>query len=73
LTRAAVRVCAALRDLGHPSGPADAREISRLASDLARLRGLPAAGRGELVEAVQTVLAQGEPYGRGRAVARAME
>ncbi|NEA14921.1 DUF5682 family protein, partial [Streptomyces halstedii] len=34
---------------------------------------LPAAGRGELVEAVQTVLAQGEPYGRGRAVARAME
>ncbi|MGW5004479.1 vWA domain-containing protein [Streptomyces parvulus] len=73
LTRAAVRVCAELRTLGHPSGPADAREITRLASDLARLRGLPAAGRGELVEAVQTVLAQGEPYGRGRAVARAME
>ncbi|MER6785167.1 DUF5682 family protein [Streptomyces sp. NPDC000658] len=73
LTRAAVRVCAELRGLGHPSGPADAREISRLASDLARLRGLPAAGRGELVEAVQTVLTQGEPYGRGRAVARAME
>ncbi|WP_051865916.1 DUF5682 family protein [Streptomyces griseus] len=73
LTRAAVRVCAELRVLGHPSGPADAREITRLAGDLARLRGLPAAGRGELVEAVQTVLAQGEPYGRGRAVARAME
>ncbi|SHI61815.1 vWA domain-containing protein [Streptomyces sp. 3214.6] len=73
LTRAAVRVCAELRGLGHPSGPADAREITRLASDLARLRGLPAAGRGELAEAVQTVLAQGEPYGRGRAVARAME
>ncbi|MER6163330.1 vWA domain-containing protein [Streptomyces violaceorubidus] len=73
LTQTAVRVCAALRGLGHPSGPADAREIVRLASDLARLRGLPAAGRGELVEAVQTVLAQGEPYGRGRAVARAME
>nr|WP_242620846.1 DUF5682 family protein [Streptomyces sp. BK239] len=73
LTRAAVRVCAELRALGHPSGPADAREIVRLASDLARLRRLPAAGRGELVEAVQTVLAQGEPYGRGRAVARAME
>ncbi|MEU1181908.1 DUF5682 family protein [Streptomyces sp. NPDC005820] len=73
LTRAAVRVCAELRGLGHPSGPADAREITRLASDLARLRGLPAAGRGELVEAVQTVLAQGEPYGRGRSVARAME
>ncbi|MFD5238957.1 vWA domain-containing protein [Streptomyces tendae] len=73
LTHTAVRVCAALRGLGHPSGPADAREIVRLASDLARLRGLPAAGRGELVEAVQTVLAQGEPHGRGRAVARAME
>ncbi|MEV0184795.1 DUF5682 family protein [Streptomyces sp. NPDC050625] len=73
LTRVAVRVCAELRALGHPSGPADAREITRLAGDLARLRGLPAAGRGELVEAVQTVLAQGEPYGRGRAVARAME
>ncbi|MFE9673966.1 DUF5682 family protein [Streptomyces sp. NPDC006259] len=73
LTRAVVRVCAELRSLGHPSGPADAREIVRLASDLARLRGLPAAGRGELVEAVQTVLTQGEPYGRGRAVARAME
>ncbi|MGW8741904.1 vWA domain-containing protein [Streptomyces sp. NPDC055794] len=73
LTRTAVRVCAELRGLGHPSGPADAREITRLASDLARLRGLPAAGRGELVEAMQTVLAQGEPYGRGRAVARAME
>ncbi|MEV5734536.1 DUF5682 family protein [Streptomyces sp. NPDC052292] len=73
LTGTAVRVCAALRALGHPSGPADAREVVRLAGDLARLRGLPAAGRGELVEAVQTVLAQGEPYGRGRAVARAME
>nr|WP_234539286.1 DUF5682 family protein [Streptomyces shenzhenensis] len=73
LTSAAVRICAELRASGHPSGPADAREITRLASDLARLRGLPAAGRGELVEATQTVLAQGEPYGRGRAVARAME
>ncbi|ANP56896.1 hypothetical protein AVL59_30565 [Streptomyces griseochromogenes] len=73
LTGTAVRVCAELRALGHPSGPADAREIVRVAGDLARLRGLPAAGRGELAEAVQTVLAQGEPYGRGRAVARAME
>ncbi|MEU6537336.1 DUF5682 family protein [Streptomyces sp. NPDC047000] len=73
LIRAAVGVCGELRALGHPSGPADAREIVRLAGDLARLRGLPAAGRGELVEAVQTVLAQGEPYGRGRAVARAMQ
>ncbi|MEU2625304.1 DUF5682 family protein [Streptomyces sp. NPDC007157] len=73
LTRTAVRICAELRAQGHPSGPADAREITRLSGDLARLRNLPAAGRGELVEAVQAVLAQGEPYGRGRAVAKAME
>ncbi|MFI9359601.1 DUF5682 family protein [Kitasatospora sp. NPDC053057] len=73
LTATAVRICAALRAQDHPSGPADAREIVRLAGDLARLRGHAAPGRGELVEAVQTVLAQGEPLGRGRAVARALE
>ncbi|GAA2229065.1 DUF5682 family protein [Kitasatospora cystarginea] len=73
LVRTAVRICEALRGQGHPAGPADAREIVRLAGDLARLRGLPAAGRGELVEAVQTVLTQGEPLGRGRAVAQALE
>src|SRR5205823_12970078 len=39
---------------------------------LARLRGLPAPGRRELVEALQTCLAQGEPLGRGRAIAAAM-
>ncbi|WP_103502376.1 DUF5682 family protein [Streptomyces sp. SM12] len=73
VTATAVRICAALRGLGHPSGPADAREISRLAGDLARLRNLPAPGRGELAEAVQTVLVQGELHGRGRAVARALD
>ncbi|WP_168220627.1 DUF5682 family protein [Streptomyces sp. RFCAC02] len=73
LTRTAVRVCARLRARDHPSGPADATEITRLATDLAALRGLPAPGRGELVEAVQTVLAQGEPLGRGRAVSAALE
>ncbi|MEU3568002.1 DUF5682 family protein [Kitasatospora sp. NPDC036755] len=73
LTATAVRICAALRTQDHPSGPADAREIVRLAGDLARLRGHAAPGRGELVEAVQTALAQGEPLGRGRAVARALE
>ncbi|WP_406206256.1 DUF5682 family protein [Kitasatospora sp. NBC_01560] len=73
LTHTAVRICEALRTQDHPAGPADAREIVRLAGDLARLRGLAAPGRGELVEAVQTVLAQGEPLGRGRAVARALE
>ncbi len=44
-----------------------------MAGDLARLRGLPAPGRGELLEAVQTVLGRGETYGTGRAVARALE
>ncbi|WP_461038707.1 DUF5682 family protein, partial [Streptomyces mayteni] len=73
LTETAVRVCARLRGEDHPSGPADAREITRLATDLARLRGLPAPGRGELIEAVDTVLVQGEPLGRGRAVSRALE
>lgn len=73
LIRTAVRVCAALREQGHPFGPADGREIVRVAGDLARLRDLPAPGRGELLEAVQTVLGRGETYGTGRAVAQALE
>ncbi|MEU5974145.1 DUF5682 family protein [Streptomyces sp. NPDC047315] len=73
LTATAVRICAAVRAAGHPSGPADAREVVRVARDLATLRGLPAAGRGELAEAVQTVLTQGKLLGRGRVVAAAME
>lgn len=73
LVRTAVRLCAALREQGHPYGPADGREIVRVAGDLARLRDLPAPGRGELLEAVQTVLGRGEPYGTGRAVAQALE
>ncbi|MFE2463904.1 vWA domain-containing protein [Streptomyces mirabilis] len=73
LTATAVRICAAVREAGHPSGPADAREVVRVARDLATLRGLPAAGRGELVDAVQTVLTQGQLLGRGRVVAAAME
>ncbi|WP_436773255.1 DUF5682 family protein [Yinghuangia sp. YIM S09857] len=73
LTRAATRLSVELRAQGHASGPADAREVVRVAGDLARLRGLPAAGRGELVEAAQTVLTHGESLGRGRAVARALE
>lgn len=73
IARTATRISAELRRLGHPSGPTDAREVVRVAGDLARLRGLPAAGRGEFSEAVQTVLTHGEPLGRGRAVARALE
>ncbi|GAA2658811.1 hypothetical protein GCM10010428_01890 [Actinosynnema pretiosum subsp. pretiosum] len=66
-----VRICARVRELGHPAGPGEAREALRLAVDLAKLRGLPAPGRGELVEAVQSVLTHAEPLGRGRVVARA--
>ncbi|MET9804491.1 DUF5682 family protein, partial [Streptomyces sp. NPDC006368] len=73
LLSSAVGICAAVRDAGHPSGPADAREVVRVARDLATLRGLPAAGRGELAEAAQTVLTQGQLFGRGRVVAAAME
>ncbi|MFC9944125.1 vWA domain-containing protein [Streptomyces pratensis] len=73
LIRTAVRVCTSLREQGHPYGPADAREVVRVAGDLARLRELPAPGRGEFLEAVQTVLGRGETYGTGRAVAQALE
>ncbi|GAA3387657.1 DUF5682 family protein [Cryptosporangium minutisporangium] len=70
---ALVGITAEVRAAGHPAGPGEAREAVQLATGLARLRDLPAPGRGELVEAVQSVLAQGEVLGRGRVVARAME
>src|SRR6185503_474966 len=70
---AIVNICRALREQGHAAGVPDARESSRLATDLARLRGLAAPGRREVIEAVQSGLAQGEPLGRGRAVATAMQ
>ncbi|MFD8985715.1 DUF5682 family protein, partial [Streptomyces sp. NPDC059564] len=66
-------VCRELRRAGHTAGTGEAAETLRLACDLAVLRGLPAPGRGELLEAVQTVLGHGEPLGRGRALARALE
>ncbi|GGR31023.1 hypothetical protein GCM10010168_56420 [Actinoplanes ianthinogenes] len=70
--RFAVEVTRALRERKQPAGPGEAAEVARLAGDLAGLRGLPAPGRGELVEALQTVLAQGSPTGAGRTVAQAM-
>ncbi len=73
VARLAVRVCRELRRRGHPASVADAREVIRFATDLSRLRGLAAPGRRELVEAMQAALAQGEPLGRGRAVAAAMQ
>ena len=68
-----VSVCRALRDAGHPAGPAEAKQALRFALDLATLRGLAAPARGEIVEAVQAVLGQGDSLGRGRALAQAME
>ncbi|WP_030153959.1 vWA domain-containing protein [Streptomyces sp. NRRL S-244] len=66
-------ICRELRRAGHTAGTGEAAETLRLACDLAVLRGLPAPGRGELLEAVTTVLGQGELLGRGRALARALE
>ncbi|MFE3760489.1 DUF5682 family protein [Streptomyces sp. NPDC059104] len=66
-------VCRELRRAGHTAGTGEAAETLRLACDLSVLRGLPAPGRGEILEAVQTVLGHGEPLGRGRALARALE
>ncbi|MGW6984230.1 vWA domain-containing protein [Streptomyces sp. NPDC054932] len=66
-------LCRELRRAGHTAGTGEAAETLRLACDLAALRALPAPGRGELLEAVTTVLGQGEPLGRGRALARALE
>ncbi|MFG3510332.1 DUF5682 family protein [Streptomyces sp. NPDC047821] len=71
--RALTDVCRELRAAGHTAGTGEAAETLRLACDLARLRGLPAPGRGELLEAVTTVLGHGEPLGRGRALAAALE
>ncbi|MFF4454152.1 DUF5682 family protein [Streptomyces goshikiensis] len=64
---AIVGVCRELRRAGHVAGTGEAAEMLRVACDLAGLRALPAPGRGELLEAVSSVL------GRGRPQARALE
>ncbi len=64
-------ICRQLRQTGHVAGTPDAAESLRMMRDLARLRGLRVAGRGELVEAIQSCLVQGDLMGRGRAVAKA--
>lgn len=63
----------AMRERHHVASLPDVREALRLARDLAVLRDLPGPGRRELVEAIETTMAQGERLGRGRALARAME
>ncbi|WP_185711191.1 DUF5682 family protein [Arachnia propionica] len=72
-TGAITEITRALRDASHPAGPGEAAETARVALDLATLRGLAAPSRRELIEAVTTVLAQGEVLGRGRVVAEALE
>lgn len=68
--RLLTEMAAGIRAEGHPAGPGETGEAVRLALDLAALRGLPAPGRQELLEACTTVFAQGEVLGLGRVVAR---
>lgn len=71
--RVVSEVSAEVRARGHVAGVPDTREALRLALDLARLRGLPAPARRELLEAIETALARGERLGRGRVLARALD
>ncbi len=66
-------IARAIRGRGHVAGVPDAAEAARLAKDVATLRGLPAPGRRELLEAIESAFAQGERLGRGRVIARALE
>ncbi len=71
--RAIADVCAKIRSHGHVAGVPDASEALRVARDLAGLRGLATPGREELLEAIATSLAQGQPLGRGRIIAKALD
>src|SRR5262249_21838909 len=62
---AATDIVRELRAMGHPAGVPDAKAAVRMALDLAALRGLPSPGRRELVESIESCLAQGERLGRG--------
>lgn len=66
-------IARAIRARGHVAGVPDASEAARLARDVATLRGLPAPGRRELLEAIESAFAQGERLGRGRVIARALD
>ncbi|MEU7472987.1 DUF5682 family protein [Streptomyces sp. NPDC044984] len=59
--RVVTELCREIRAAGHPAGTGEAIETLRLACDLGTLRGLPAPGRSELLEAVTSVLGQGGP------------
>ena len=71
---AAVGICAAMREAGHPAGPGEARETVRLAARPGPAARPAAPGRGELVEALRACWPSGRcPAGAWSAVARAME
>jgi hypothetical protein len=72
VARCLVEITRAIRARGLPASVPDARAAAELAMSLATLRRLAAPGRRELIEAVQSALAQGELLGRGRVVARAL-
>ncbi|MBK8693651.1 MAG: VWA domain-containing protein [Deltaproteobacteria bacterium] len=67
-----VTIARELRERGHVASFADVREAARVAHDLASLRGLGSPGRRELLETIETTMAQGEPLGRGRVLAQAL-
>ncbi|MGW4551118.1 DUF5682 family protein [Streptomyces violaceorubidus] len=52
-------LCREIRSSGDTAGTGEAVEALRLACDLGTLRGLPAPGRGEFLEAVTSVLGRG--------------
>jgi hypothetical protein len=62
----------AVRASRHVASFPDAREATRVALDLSRLRGLPAPSRREVLEGIESAMGQGEPIGRGRVLARAL-
>lgn len=73
VSRFVVEIGADIRSQGHVAGVPDTRETIRMTRDVARLRGLPAPGRRELLEAVETCMARGELLGRGRVLAASLE
>lgn len=68
-----VAIAREVRQAGHVASFADVREAARIANELSALRNLPAPGRRELLEAIESAMLQGETLGRGRVVAKALE
>ncbi|PID63477.1 MAG: VWA containing CoxE family protein [Gammaproteobacteria bacterium] len=67
----ATEVCREMRRDRQVAGTPDAIEMVRMMKDLASLRGLSSPGRGELIQAMESCLVQGDLLGRGRAVSLA--